>query len=241
MVCAAHSQQRLDYGEGPWGRLDFIRTELSPEKCSRVTRLQDKDFRACPPVARYQLLYGGDKARPDVIVIGPNRKQHVIQYWDLTSENFVSLTKRVTWQIARSRTGKVTPLSVGFEAHVKVNPLWRFGGPYTILAKLTPEEVCVVGRVPSGPYQAEDLASVRGSAPGTKCIPPDNIGRKDWLGVVYGLTALGRYEEAKATLKEIKTPNDSGVTGLIGRDWHSSGSGAKYRRQGRSRDCECYA
>jgi hypothetical protein len=207
LVHAAHAQRHMDYGEGPWGRLDFIWTELSPEKCGRVTKLQDRDFRACPPVAGYQLLYGGDEAHPDVIVVGPNRKQHVIQYWDLTSDNFVSLSKRVTWQIARSRTGKVTPLSLGLEADVKVNPFWRFGGPYTILTKLTPAEVCVVGRVPSGPYEAEDLASLRGWAPSAKCIPLDNIGRKDWLGVVYGLTASGRYEEAKATLKEIKKPS----------------------------------
>ena len=155
-VCTiTHAQQRIDYGEGPWGRLDFIRTELSPEKCTRTKRLRNKTFRACPPIAGYQLLYGGDESRPDVIVIGPSGRLHVIHYWDLTGDTFVSLQKEVAWQIARSRTGKVTPLSLEFEAKVKPNPFWRFGDLYTIVAKLTPE-VCVVGRVPSSPYAAQD-------------------------------------------------------------------------------------
>jgi len=68
----------MDYGEGPEGRNDFISSELSPEKCSHTTRLGNRIFRACPPVAGYQLIYGGNEARPDVIVISPNRKQHVI-------------------------------------------------------------------------------------------------------------------------------------------------------------------
>lgn len=196
----------MDYGDSPWGHLDFIRAELSPEKCSRTKRLQNKPFRACPPVAGYQLLYGGDEARPDVIVVGPGRKIHVINYWDLTGDSFINLRKEVAWQIARSRTGKVTPLSLEFEGEVKPNQFWRFGGLYTIVAKLTPE-VCVVGRVPSSPYAAQDLPSVRGNAPYNKCIPLDNIGRKDWLGVVFGLDQSGRYEEAKATLKEILSPS----------------------------------
>lgn len=205
LTTTAHAQ-RIDYGEGPWGRLDFIRTELSPEKCPDTKSLQNKIFRTCPPVAGYQLLYSGDESRPDVIVVGPDRKVHVINYWDLTGDSFLSLEKEVAWQIATNRAGKVTPLSLEFQANVKPNPFWRFGGPYTVVAKLTPE-VCVVGRVPSGPYAAQDLPSVQGNAPYNKCIPLENIGRKDWLGVVYGLDREGRYEEAKATLKEILSPS----------------------------------
>jgi hypothetical protein len=205
-ISAAYGQQRIDYGEGPYGRLDRIRTELSPEKCSRTTTLRNKSFRVCPPVAGYQLLYGGDDARPEIVIVGPNRKQHLLQYWDLTSDNFIRLEKEVEWEIAHSRTGKVVPLAVLLEAVVKPNQFWRFGGRYTIGAKLTPSQVCVVRRVPYGPYESEDIGAVRDSAPNLKCIPLDNIGRKDWLGVVYGLTAAGRFEEAKATLKEIISP-----------------------------------
>jgi hypothetical protein len=141
-----------------------------------------------------------------VIVVGPNRKQHVIRYWDLTSGSFISLGKKVTWHIAHSKTGKIIPITLELEAIVKVNPFWRFGGQSTIVSKLTPAEVCVVGRVPAGPYELEDLSRLRGWAQNMKCSPVDNIGRKDRLGVVFGLTHLGRYEEAKAALKEIASP-----------------------------------
>src|SRR6266542_1994639 len=147
MISTGHSQQRIDYGESPWGRIDFVWSHLSPEKCNRVTRLQKNHFRACPPVAGYQLLYGGSEVSPQIIIVTPNRKRHVIQYWDLTVGNFISLEQGVGWKVARSRTGKITLLALMLEVNVKQDEFTRFQNPYTVVVKLTPREVCAVGRV----------------------------------------------------------------------------------------------
>ena len=215
MISAGHSQQRINYGESRWGRIDYVGTQLSPEKCDRVTRLQNKPFRICPPVAGYQLLYGGNEASPEIIIVSPNRKRHIIHYWDLAAGNFRSLEKELSWQVARSRTGKVTPMALILQAKINQDEFTRFPGEYTIIAKLTPTEVCVIGRVPTGPHAAMDLAIFTSAPQLGKCIAPDNVGERDWLGVVFGLSGKGQYEEAKSAIKEIQSPSTRTV-GYLG-------------------------
>lgn len=206
VISAGHAQHRMNYGESPWGRIDFVWTDLSPAKCNRVTRLQNNQFRACPPVAGYQLLYGGDETSPQLIIVTPNRKRHVIYYWDLTAGNFINLEKGVSWELARSRAGKITPLALMLKANIKQGEFTRFQNPYTIVAKLTPTEVCVVGRVPTNSTSSADIAGVSNSAPDKTCVGLDDVGEKDWMGVVFGLTGKGRYEDAKSVVKEMGSP-----------------------------------
>jgi hypothetical protein len=168
--------------------------------------LQNKPFRICPPVAGYQLLYGGNEATPEIIIVSPNRKRHIIHYWDLAAGNFKSLEKKLSWQVARKRTGTVTPMALILQAKTNQDEFTRFPGEYTIIAKLTPTEVCVIGRVPTGPHAAMDLAIFRSAPQLGKCIALDNVGEKDWLGTVFGLAGKGRFEEAKSIVKRIPSP-----------------------------------
>lgn len=211
IVSGVHAQQRINYPTRPWGRLDYAQTYLTSEKCDRVTRLQNREFRVCPSVAGYQLLFGGNEASPQVIIVTPNRKQHVIHYWDVTSDDFISLNKEVTWTLARYRSGKVTPLSVSFEVNVQHDEFTRFRGAYTVIAKVNPKQVCVTARVPAGPSAAAYIAGLREPVPSTKCVRLDDLGEKDWLGVVFGLSSKGRYDDAKSVINQILSPSQRTV------------------------------
>lgn len=203
VISASRSQQRIDYGNTPWGPIDVVWTHVSPEECKVVTRWQNSPFRVCPRVAGYQLLYSGDEASPQIVIVTPNRKRHVIHYWDLNAGNFISLAKGVTWKLVRSRTGKITPLALMLQANIKLDESTRFQNPYTIIAKLTPTEVCVVGRVPANSTSAADIAGVSTSARSKRCVGLEDVGEKDWGGVIFGMIKKGRYEEAKSALKEL--------------------------------------
>ena len=205
-ACGAHAQQRDNYPTRPWGRLDYAWTYLTSEKCDRVTRLQNNEFRMCPPVAGYQLLFGGNEASPRVIIVTPNRKRHVIHYWDVTSSNFISLDKEATWTLARYRSGKVIPLSVMLRVNIQPDEFTRFRGPSTVITKLTPKQVCVVARVPVNSSQPAWVAGLSETAPRLKCVRLDDLGEKDWLGIVFGLSAKGRYDDAKSVIKRIPSP-----------------------------------
>jgi hypothetical protein len=45
VISVAYAQERFDYGDSRFGRLERIRTEISPEKCSRLRTLRNKNFR----------------------------------------------------------------------------------------------------------------------------------------------------------------------------------------------------
>ena len=206
VISTGQSQRRNNRGASPLAQTDSVWTSLSPEHCGRARRLGDDHFRACPPVGGYQLLYGGNEASPQIIIVGQNRKRHTIHYWNLTANNFIGLEKRVSWAVARSRNGKITARALMLTVNLKPDEFSRFPGPYTILAKLTPTEVCVVARVPSGPHSAETLAGAGVWAVDKKCVGPDDLGEKDWLGKVIGLAGKGLFEEAKSVVKRISSP-----------------------------------
>ena len=230
IVSRVHAQQLINPQQRPWGRLDYASTSLTSEKCDRVTLLQNQEFRICPAVAGYQLLFGGNEAGPQVIIVTPNRKRHVIHYWDTTSSNFISLNKEVTWVLARYRSGKVTPLSVSFEVNVQHDEFTRFRGAYTVIAKVNPKQVCVVARVPAGPSAAAYIAGLREPVPSTKCVRLDDLGEKDLLGVVFGLSAKGRYDDAKSVIKQILSPSQRTAGFVtIARDQAESGNQAAAR------------
>lgn len=116
VISASAAQQRIDYGESPWGPIDFVWTDLSSRQFS------------------------------------------------------------------------------------------RFENPYTIVAKLTPNEVCVVARVPANSTSAADVARVSTSARDKTFVGQDDAREKDWRGVVFGLVKKGRYEAAKSVVKKMASP-----------------------------------
>jgi hypothetical protein len=53
-----------------------------------------------------------------------------------------------------------------------------------------------------------DTASLISTARSRKCVGRDDVTRKDWLGVVFGLVANRRYEEAKLAISRIKSSGE---------------------------------
>jgi hypothetical protein len=202
-MTAGSAQRRVKYGENPLAKIDSVFTAFSPEEC-KLTKLKGNPYRVCPPVVGYQLLYGGAETSPQIIILTPNRKQHVLRYWDLKAGNFISLEKGATWILTR-RSGKVMPMALILRANTKPAEFTRFPGNYTIIAKLTPQKVCVIGRIPANSTSAMTEASVSNSPLGRKCIGVDDVGEKDWLGLVFGLSRKGRYEDARSALKKIRS------------------------------------
>lgn len=204
LISAGPAQKRINYGQSEWGPIDFVWTDLSSRQCKRLK--PDSQFRACPPVAGYQLLFTGPEATPQIIIVTPDRKRHLLSYWDLKAGNFINLEKGVSWQLARSRSGKVTLLALMLKANIKQDEFTRFQNPYTIVAKLTPKEVCVVARVPVNSTSSADLAAASTYARDKTCVELADVGEKDWMGVVFGLIGKERYKDAKSVVKKMANP-----------------------------------
>ncbi|HMG75278.1 MAG TPA: hypothetical protein VK582_17395 [Pyrinomonadaceae bacterium] len=170
-----------------------------------MTSPQDKQLRACPGVAGYQLLYGGPEASPQIIIVTPDHKRHPLLYWDVDAADFIGLEKSGTWKFARR--GKEMELrALILEVKLKEDESTRFHGSYTVIAKLTAREVCVVGRVAPNSTSAGKVVAIADTAPYRKCVALSNVGERDWLGVVFGLTRKGLYEDAKSLVTKIGSP-----------------------------------
>ena len=198
------AQQRKNYAVGPWGRIDSVSTELSPAKCKPAA---EKGFRICNGIPGYQLLYAGSKSGPQIIVVTPDGKRHPLEYWDVKSPDFVSVENRVSWHIARSGR-RITPLALVLWVNEKDDEYTRMRGTVTVIAKITPKEICVVGRVRPSSTSAMTVAGIEGTAPNRECWALSNTGKRDWLAVVFGLVHKGHYEEAKSMIKELKSPGE---------------------------------
>lgn len=204
VISADPAQQRINYGQSEWGPIDFAWTDLSSKQCKRLK--PDSEFRTCPPVAGYQLLFTGPESSPEIIIVTPDRKRHLLPYWDLKAGNFIGLEKGVSWKLARSRTGKVRPLALMLKANIKQDEFTRFQNPYTIVAKLTPKEVCVVARIPVNGSSSADIEAATTYTRNKTCVGLDDVGEKDWMGAVFGLIGKERYEDAKSVVKKMANP-----------------------------------
>lgn len=208
---AAANRQRQTSARKPSGESEYVRskftgTEISPQTCKLVNAGSEKQLRDCGGIAGYHLLYSGAVEKPEIIITTPNGSRFPIIYWDVASGNFISLSKSVEWRFLPSSSGK-TPLALIFNVDVKPPEFSRVPeGPYEVIVKLNPREVCTVGRIPPGPEAAADFAGFIITARYRKCIRPDDVGREDWVGVVFGLVDAGKLAEAKATIKKIRSP-----------------------------------
>lgn len=198
--------RRSSRNESDYSRSEFIGTDISPQRCKRTDTLNE-NLRDCGGVAGYRLLYSGPEEKPEIIIVTPAGKRFLITYWNLDSANFVSLSNSVQWIFIRSQK-QITPLALILQATIKPEEFSRFNGPYTIIVKLTPREVCTVGRDPTGPDSAMDNAALIDMARFRKCVRPDDVVRKDWMGVVFGLVAKGQYEQAKSVISQMKSSGE---------------------------------
>ena len=205
-----YAQTRIDNRRGSqkgsdYSRSEFIGTDISPQRCKPVGTTPNERLRDCGGVAGYRLLYSGPEEKPEVIIVTPEGKRFPITYWDLNAANFVSLSRSVDWLFIRSQK-QIIPLALVFQTTTKPEEFSRFDGTYTIVAKLTPNEICTIGRVPTGPRSSADTVGLIDVARFKKCVGPDDVGEKDWMGIVMGLSDKGRFEEARSAVREIASP-----------------------------------
>ena len=194
-------------GTSDYAKSEFTATEISSQRCKMIGQGANAKLRDCGGVAGYRLLYRGREERPELFVASPQGKQFSIPYWNPNADNFLGLSKTVEWGFIRYEN-RIEPLVLVLGAEIKPDEFVRFRGPYSIIVKLTRNEVCPIGRVPTSPYSGMDTASLISTARSRKCVGRDDVTRKDWLGVVFGLAANGRYDEATSAIRQIKSSGE---------------------------------
>jgi hypothetical protein len=137
----------------PAGRITSTYTELSGPRCIDVKadRETGSSVRQCPGAGGMFLFVLDDDNRMSVTVVTPDKKEHPLNYWDVVTRSFSSLGEKAEWRIS-SQNGAPTPMALIVRVNYsdQSDPEKPRKGSYLAVAKITPDAVCVVGRVPAG-------------------------------------------------------------------------------------------
>lgn len=130
----------------------------------------------CPGVQGFRLLVSEDDERSSVSVVTPDRRVFPLDYWDVVTRGFSSLTGKAEWRIANVG-GKAVPVAL----IVRVNTVDQsaLGHPKRIpvlaIAKITPAMACVTHRLDALANNASRQARKLADAANADCLasPPD--------------------------------------------------------------------
>jgi len=120
--------------------------------------------RRCPGTAGYTLLTLDGDARMSVTIVDPDGEEHPLEYWRRVTGAFSSLGEQAEWRV-RSQGTSAIPIAL-------VVPLLVFEHPdqpdrttpYRVIARITPEEVCVTHRLPGDTPDAKVRRAADASA-----------------------------------------------------------------------------
>jgi hypothetical protein len=117
---------------------------------------RDWSVQACRGVGGYniQLEYGD--SRESITVFSPDRQKHPLELWQVISGGFSSVGQKAEWRVTR-KNGKIIPVAliVRFDASENPEDSTKVTS-YLVVAKITPQKICVVDKIAPGAKQNED-------------------------------------------------------------------------------------
>jgi hypothetical protein len=156
----------------PKGRITSVYTPLSGQRCT--TTKEDKRnggfVKACPGVAGCRLLIALQDERMSVTVVTPDNKEHPLNYRDVITEGASRLGMLAEWRVIY-RDGKVTPLALIVRVYAEGTDFRRVRNTsYLTVSKLTPTEICVTDRIPTGTSANEQARRAAIASAGRACL-----------------------------------------------------------------------
>jgi hypothetical protein len=142
-------------------RVTIRHTELEGRAC--IVRADDESSgagtRECPGIYGYRLLVVEDDERISVSIVAPGERLFPLQFWDVVTRGFSTLTGKAEWHIRGVGRGAVpVALIVRLETLNQTVPEHPRRVPLLVVAKITSDTACVTHRVDATARGALDLA-----------------------------------------------------------------------------------
>lgn len=147
---------------------ESVYTDLTPARCKTVETHEETggSVQKCPGVGGYELLVEDDDARQSVTVVGPGRKRHPLNYWQVITNAFSSVGEKAEWRVER-KAGRVLPYALIVRVYANENPEKpEEKTSYLAVAKLTADEVCVTDKVKTN----EEARRAADASAGKPCL-----------------------------------------------------------------------
>jgi hypothetical protein len=155
-----------------------VYSDLSEAKCKVVESGDEPEGNSssvsrCPGVAGYSLLVLDGDSRQSVTIVRPDGTEHPLDLWHTVSGAFSTVGQRAEWRVRR-RGDKDEPyaLIVRFNHNaLPNNPDKKIST--LVVAKITPDAVCVTDAIPPAPDANERARKAADSAAAKPCLRAD--------------------------------------------------------------------
>ena len=106
-------------------------------------------------------------------MVGPDKKEYPLDYWNVITRSFSSLGKKAEWRVVK-RKGRVIP--VALVVRVYASEQENLESPrktsYLAIAKITPEKVCVIDKIDASMDANERARQVADNSANKECLKP---------------------------------------------------------------------
>jgi hypothetical protein len=151
-------------------------TPLRAESCREEVDATDPNatpYLLCPGVAGYSLIVRSvDSGRQSIEVVDPAKRTFPLDYHEFVTRNMADLGGQAQWWV-QQRAGQSVPvaLAVRVNAHEDDDDPAQVTSRYIAVAKILPEQACVIERIADGPDAQAAVRKAVQSAPEAACAP----------------------------------------------------------------------
>ncbi|MBV8858246.1 MAG: hypothetical protein JOZ96_19230 [Acidobacteria bacterium] len=128
---------------------ESVYTDIAPAHCKTVETREEGagSVQKCAGVGGYTLLVEDNDSRQSVTVVGPDGKEHPLNYSQVITTGFSSLGEKAEWRVEK-KGGKVHPYALIVRVNASENPEKpEQKSSYLAVAKITDAAVCVTDKV----------------------------------------------------------------------------------------------
>ena len=157
-------------------QIESVYTDLSPQSCRKKVDKNDPNetpYLVCPGVEGYALIVRRvDAGRRSIDVVDPSQHIHPLKYEDFVTRHMSTLDPEAEWRVV-TKDRKQVPIAliVRVQAREDNNNPEKVTQTYLAIAKIVPNEACVIDRIPVGTQSEAQVRSVEDSARERPCAP----------------------------------------------------------------------
>lgn len=145
-------------------------TDLWEKGCKNYPAGEGDIQKICPGVEGYQLILTESDLRQTADVVDKNNKAFPLRFYDTITAAFSFLGKKAEWRLKKV-DGKLKPIALIIRVNAQESGEdSKKITSYLAVAKISPGEICVVGKVPPQEKQNEAARQLADGAGQKKCL-----------------------------------------------------------------------
>lgn len=178
---------------------DLINTSLSGDACKPAENPYGLGARICEGREGYSLLIKGDEKKPDIFLIAPDGQKSQIEYWDTTDPRYEGIDAVVLWVVVHE-----PKKTIAINIYVRIEVVGGWNGPYSVIARVSPGPVCIVGSVRPWSTAAGESVGIASWPEKRPCLGLNELYQENWFWTAQQLLSEGKIDETEAALPKIK-------------------------------------